>query len=33
MGQERDWRKSLDKNIIIELEKTFNKEMKELGYL
>ena len=33
LGSKRDWTKSLDKNIIIELEKTFNKEMKELGYL
>jgi len=33
LGSKRDWTKSLDENIIIELEKTFNKEMKELGYL
>ena len=33
LGSKRDWTKSLDKKIIIELEKNFNQEMKELGYL
>ena len=33
LGSKRDWTKLLDKNIVIELEKTFNEEMKELGYL
>ena len=33
LGSKRNWTNSLDENIIIELEKTFNKEMKELGYL
>ena len=33
LGSKRDWTKSLDKNIIVELEKNFNQEMKELGYL
>jgi hypothetical protein len=33
LGSKRDWTKSLDENIILELEKNFNQEMKELGYL
>ena len=33
LGSKRNWTNSLDENIIIELERTFNKEMKELGYL
>ena len=33
LGPKRDWTKSLDKKIIFELEKNFNQEMKELGYL
>ena len=32
-GSKRDWSKSLDKNLSKEIEKTFNKEMTELGYL
>ena len=32
-GSKREWSKSLDKDVVIEIEKTFNKEMKELGYL
>ena len=32
-GSKRDWSKSLDKNLSKEIEKTFNKEMIELGYL
>ena len=33
LGSKRDWAKSLDENIIIDLEKNFKKEMLELGYL
>jgi len=33
LGSKRDWTKSLDENTIFELEKNFNKEMTELGYL
>ena len=33
LGHKRNWTNLLDENIINELEKTFNKEMKELGYL
>lgn len=32
-GSKRDWSKSLDKNLSKEIEKIFNKEMIELGYL
>ncbi len=33
LGPERDWRKNLDHNIRIKIEKAFENEMKELGYL
>lgn len=33
LGPKRDWRKDLDHNIRIKIEKTFESEMKELGYL
>jgi hypothetical protein len=32
-GVKRDWANSLDKDMTAEIEKTFNKEMIELGYL
>ena len=32
-GAKRDWVNSLDKDMTAEIEKTFNKEMTELGYL
>ena len=32
-GAKRDWANSLDKDMTTEIEKTFNKEMTELGYL
>jgi hypothetical protein len=32
-GVKRDWANSLDKDMTAEIEKTFNKEMNELGYL
>ena len=32
-GAKRDWANSLDKDLAIDIEKTFNKEMTELGYL
>ena len=32
-GEKRDWANSLDKDLTTEIEKTFNKEMTELGYL
>jgi hypothetical protein len=32
-GKSRDWANSLDKDMTAEIEKTFNKEMIELGYL
>jgi hypothetical protein len=32
-GAKRDWSNSLDKDMTAEIEKTFNKEMTELGYL
>jgi hypothetical protein len=32
-GAKRDWANSLDKDMTAEIEKTFNKEMTELGYL
>ena len=33
LGPKNDWKKSLDLEIIKKIEKTFKKEMKELGYL
>jgi hypothetical protein len=32
-GGHRDWSKSLDKNLIDQIEKSFKSEMTELGYL
>jgi len=32
-GANRNWSKNLNKNLIIKIEKFFEKEMKELGYL
>jgi len=32
-GPNNDWRKVLDKKIQDDIEKIFNKEMKELGYI
>jgi isocitrate lyase len=32
-GPSNDWRKVLDKKIQDDIEKIFNKEMKELGYI
>ena len=33
LGKENKWKKILDKNIVKNVEKAFNKEMSELGYL
>ena len=33
LGQENDWKNSLNKKIIDEIETKFSTEMKELGYL
>ena len=33
LGPKRDWRKSIDKKIREKIEKIFEREMKELGYL
>ena len=33
LGPKRDWRKSTNKKIYEKIEKIFQKEMKELGYL
>ena len=33
LGEENDWKKLLDKGIREKIEKAFNKEMIELGYL
>jgi hypothetical protein len=32
-GGQRNWSKSLDKNLIDQIEKSFKSEMTELGYL
>ena len=32
-GAKRDWSNSLEKDMATEIEKTFNREMIELGYL
>jgi hypothetical protein len=32
-GGQRNWSKSLDKNLIDQIEKSFKSEMIELGYL
>ena len=32
-GPTTNWRKKLPKKILVKIEKTFNKEMLELGYL
>jgi len=33
LGPDNDWKKILDNGIRLEIEKNFNKEMKELGYI
>ena len=33
LGASNDWKKHLDKEVCKELEKRFEREMKELGYL
>jgi hypothetical protein len=33
LGPENDWKNSLNKKIIDEIESKFSTEMKELGYL
>ena len=33
LGPKNDWKRLLDLEIIIKIEKAFEKEMKELGYL
>ena len=33
LGPDNDWKKILDNRIRLEIEKNFNKEMKELGYI
>ena len=33
LGPENDWKKILDKEIVKKIEKEFQSEMKELGYL
>tara|TARA_X000000950_G_C13909412_1_gene658332 strand:+ start:81 stop:272 length:192 start_codon:yes stop_codon:yes gene_type:complete len=33
LGKKNNWKMILDKNILNELEKNFQKEMKELGYM
>ena len=33
LGPNNDWKNVLGKNLIDSIEKNFNKEMKELGYI
>ena len=33
LGPSNDWRNKLDTNLVNKIEKTFSKEMEELGYL
>ena len=33
LGASNDWRRSLNKTVVDEIEKEFSNEMKELGYL